>query len=155
MKEPVFIIKKPVFSRKRATFILLSFNILLFLISLFYAYLVFLAGDGEVVECAFKNIFHLYCPGCGGSRSVLFLFKLDFLLAFLSYPPIYVLLFFLIYLDSRAVISIVRNDNRYFASFNLNILLIIPAIILFHFFLRNIALVFFRYDFLGDIITKL
>ncbi|MBO5907550.1 MAG: DUF2752 domain-containing protein [Clostridia bacterium] len=145
--------KNKINQRKKALFLLIFINLSLLFLSLGYALVIHLSGEKYVVECAFKNIFGLYCPGCGGSRSVLYLYKLDFLSAFLAYPPIYLLLFFLVYLDTRAIISIAKDEPKYFSSFNLNILIIIPVFILVFFLLRNIALVVFGYDFLGDILT--
>lgn len=140
--------------RKRAAFLLIAVNALIFLLSASYAYLVYKAAGEEVIKCAFKRIFHIYCPGCGGSRALLYLFTLDFIRAFFAFPPIYVLLFFLIYLDIRAILSIVKNEKRYFSEFNLNILIVIPAFILLNFLVRNIFLCAFEYDFLGDIIKR-
>ena len=145
--------KKPSFKVK-AISLFIFINAFIFFISFIYALLVHTSEDGFVVECAFKNIFNLYCPGCGGSRALLYLFKLDFASAFFAYPPIYVLLFFLVYLDARAVVAIIKNQEGYFSSFNLNILIIIPASILVFFILRNLALLCFGYDYLGDILGK-
>ena len=40
--------------------------------------------------CRFSQTFHLYCPGCGGTRSVKHLLHFDLVRSFLSHPiPIY------------------------------------------------------------------
>lgn len=54
-----------------------------------------------MIPCLSKKLFGLPCPGCGGQRALLFLFKGDFSDAFWMYPAIYplIILGFLVILN--------------------------------------------------------
>ena len=48
-------------------------------------------GDGwlvKVPDCAFEVITGLYCPGCGGTRSAIALFRGRFIKSFLYHPAV-------------------------------------------------------------------
>lgn len=138
--------------RKRAIILIVLINALVVAVSVLYTLLADALTDGGVVICKFKETFNLYCPGCGGSRSLAHLLKFDFYSSFLSYPPMALFLFFFIDINLRAVMSVIRDDKRALSDFNLNWLILIPAVILAHFVIRNILLLVFGFDYLGDIL---
>ncbi len=95
---------------------------------------------------------HLYCTGCGGTRAIGALLRCDILNAFRLNPfvPIAAILF--ICYDLRAVIAIVRGEklvvkvhNAVWISVAVFLILMTAA--------RNIALVRFGYDPIGDLIA--
>ena len=137
--------------QKKTLLVFIFANLILLTVSALYAHIIAEAGGKDIVGCAMKRLFFIYCPGCGGSRSLLHLFRLDFISAFKLYPPMAVLLFFLIDIEVRALLSIVKDKPRYLASFKLSSLLIIPAVLLLHFFIRNLLLVEFGIDPIGDL----
>ena len=139
--------------QKRLLRIFLAVNITLFIISAVYAYIIDSADGKDIVGCTMKHMFHIYCPGCGGSRSLVFLFKLRLISAMRAYPPMFFLLFFLFDIDIRAALSIIKDDRKYIDSFKLNSLIIIPIVIMCHFIIRNILLIKFGVDPLGDLIA--
>jgi len=51
-----------------------------------------LAVKDYMLPCLNKRLFGFDCPGCGLQRSVLLLFKGEFLAAFQMYPAIYTLI---------------------------------------------------------------
>ncbi len=51
-----------------------------------------------MLPCLNKKIFGIECLGCGMQRSILLLFKGDFVAAFYMYPAIYPLLILLLFL---------------------------------------------------------
>lgn len=54
---------------------------------------IFILGAKDLMlPCLNKQLFGIDCPGCGLQRSVLLLFKGDFLGAFYMYPAIYPLI---------------------------------------------------------------
>ena len=63
------------------------------------------------------------------------------------------LLFFLIDIDLRSALSIVKDDPSYLRRFKLNYLLVIPIVLLIHFFIRNFLLIRYGIDPLGDLIN--
>ena len=137
--------------RNKMLFILVSVNLIFILLSALYAHEVHAAGGEGVVSCGFKHVFKLYCPGCGGSRSLVHLFYLDIISATLAYPPMPVLLFFYVDLNMRFSLAVTSYDTHYIKSFKLNRLIIIPVFILISFVIRNVLLVCLGIDYLGDL----
>ncbi len=137
--------------RNRLLIILISANILFILFAALYAHAVHTVGGEGVVSCNFKHIFKLYCPGCGGSRSLVHLFRLDVISATLSYPPAPIFLLFYVDLNMRFTLTAISCDTYYVKSFKPNRLIIIPVFILLSFVIRNALLLFFGIDYLGDL----
>lgn len=141
------------FKKRRFTvlFLFLFFNISLLLVSFFYSHLVenSISKGEEIFACAFKNTFNMYCPGCGGSRSLVSLLHFDLFKSLVLYPPLWVMIIFIIDIDARAVFSIIKDSISYIKSFRLNSIIIIPVSILLNFLLKNLLL-FFGIDLIGD-----
>lgn len=134
--------------RARRDFPFLLYCALLVLFSLFgFGYLALASRAPALFACAFARIAHLYCPGCGGSRAVYALLRLD-LPASLAANPIVLLggLTILYYGIALFLSSRGRARVRTFP------LLVLAALIVLHFILRNILLVAFGIDPLGDLI---
>ncbi len=71
------------------------------------------AGKLPKYPCAFLTITHMYCPGCGGSRALLAILKLNVLKSLLYNPAVVVGAVLLIYYEAGAIITLIRNDGRY------------------------------------------
>ena len=123
------------------------------IISVFYKVCTDIAiSEGrELIYCSFKHKFNLYCPGCGGSRSLSALLSFDIVRSFILFPALPVSVIILADLYVRAFISIIKNDEKYLKNFKFKLLIIIPFIIIVNFFVRNILL-FFGIDIIGDLI---
>ncbi len=132
-------------------------NLILISVSIVYSFMVLKAEkEGrEVIECFFKHTLFLYCPGCGGSRSLLYLLKFDIIKSFLYYPALPVAALIILDLDIRAAIAFIKNDVNPIKKFKANILLVIPILIFINFFVRNILLLGFGIDYLGDFLKEL
>lgn len=128
-------------------------NILLLAASLIYGAVVARAeAEGvDAVICICKSNLSIYCPGCGGSRSLLYLLRFDFLKSFIYFPALILCAIIILDVDVRAVISFIKNDSAALEKFNLNILISIPAVIILNFLIRNILL-FFGIDYIGDVL---
>lgn len=50
-------------------------------------------SDGKKLFCVFYKVMGLPCPGCGGTRALVSLFKLDFVSSFLYNPSVLYLVF--------------------------------------------------------------
>ena len=125
--------------------------LLLVIISVIYAVITHLSvtGEKEIIFCIFKEKFHLYCPGCGGSRSLLFLLTFDPVRSFIYFPALPVTVIILIDLYARVTLSFIKNDEKYIKGFRLNLLIAIPVALILNFFVRN-ALLISGVDLLGD-----
>lgn len=68
---------------------------LIFIIILVFFFLLFLSQE---LKCLFNELTGLFCPGCGITRMIIAILKLDFYQAFRYNPLIFMLLiFFIIY----------------------------------------------------------
>lgn len=140
--------------RKKIFIIFALANSLLLSVTLIYSYMInnAITEGYEVVECFFKHNFLFYCPGCGGSRSLFYLTKLDIIKSFIYYPPLPLSLLIIIDLDIRALISFIKNDSLPIKKFKPEILILIPIFIFLNFILRNFLLIVFGIDYIGDIL---
>lgn len=103
--------------------------------------------------CTFSRKTHLYCPGCGGTRAVRYFLKGDMLSSFLSNAiPVYtaiVLLRIWVALFHNTVMEKIRKGKKWTLFYRWEmwgILIVVAG----YFILRNVFLVLFGWDFLGD-----
>lgn len=141
--------------RKRIIFIFTLFNSLILLFTIGFC-LIFepksVLENSPSYTCLFQKRFGIYCPGCGGTRSLAYLLSFDFINSFIYYPPNIIGLLLIIYFNILLIISLKKDSlsllgkHRYFE------FLIIPVSILLNFVIRN-ALLYFGIDFIGDILV--
>ena len=131
--------------RKKSLACLAILNISAVGISLIYN---LLFERGAVGRCHFFTTFGLYCPGCGGSRSLNALLNFHPLRSFIYYPPILICALLLLFTDVYFIYSAARKKEF---KFNRKFLFIIPLSILISFVVRYILLLF-GIDPLGNIL---
>ncbi len=139
--------------RKRILAVLILSHIAALAVSVAYT-LLFVGtegGDAGIFACRFKELFNLYCPGCGGSRSLYYFLTFDFVRSFIYCPAILVTVVILLDIDVRAVIAFVKDDLAVLKRFHSWAFIIIPAVLLLNFAVRNILLLH-GVDYLGDVI---
>jgi len=101
-------------------------TILLFLIILIYYLVLYLLQ----ISCPIKEILKIPCPGCGVTRAILSLFKLD-LKGYMFYHPAGIIIIgsFLLYVYKDEIIRFINLKIYYFIIFlNLVIILIVYII---------------------------
>jgi hypothetical protein len=136
---------------KKRLFLLIFANVSVLIISLLYN-LVFKMTDGKAFECVFLKYVGIYCPGCGGSRSLNALLSFKFVRSFLLYPPILITSLMLLIYDIFLFFSIIRNDYSPMKRFGLKFVLIIPISIGITFILRTVLL-FMGFDLISFAMT--
>jgi hypothetical protein len=136
---------------KKRLFLLIFANVSVLIISLLYN-LVFKMTDGKAFECVFLTYVGIYCPGCGGSRSLNALLSFKFVRSFLLYPPILITSLMLLIYDIFLFFSIIRNDYSPMKRFGLKFVLIIPISIGITFILRTVLL-FMGFDLISFALT--
>lgn len=102
-------------------------------------------------DCAFKNTFHLYCPGCGGTRAVDALLHLRILSSFFYHPlVIYVVICFCFF---HIKIGLQLKKQNGDADIFINTACIFGALILVltFFVVRNLLLVYGGIDYIGEL----
>ena len=63
------------------------------------------------IPCIFHKITHLYCPGCGLTRMILEILKLNFYQAFRYNPLLFILLPFIIIYELIKYINWIQDKN--------------------------------------------
>ena len=140
------------FKMKRYLLYLFLINFFILLISLIYAgYTERCIQEGrDAVFCFVKERMKIYCPGCGGSRSLVALLHFDILKSFILFPALPISALMLLGFDILSLACIVREDFSLLNKFSPNLLLIIPITIFISFILKNLLLYFFGIDIIGD-----
>lgn len=103
-------------------------------------------------RCYFSRELHLYCPGCGGTRAMLALFDFDVVRSFLSNPmPVYaVILCVRMWVALLHNTLLIKEESRVWrVLYNWEAWGIL-VVIVGNFILRNVLLVLFHLDYLGD-----
>lgn len=100
--------------------------------------------------CRIRDVYHVYCPCCGGTRSVEALLNLHFLQS-LYYNPIVVLI--IADIITVFLLRILQKTNLHREPhYKIKIILNSAILIIWLIFslMRNILLIFFQIDMLGD-----
>ena len=129
------------------------YNGLLFILTLLYATAFRLSSalGKNVFSCKFLERTGIYCPACGGSRSLIYLLSFDFKESFLFFPPLIVSLVLITIVDFFVLFYLFSGNERYLKSIRLEILIVIPFSVILFFFIRFILL-FFGIDYIGDVL---
>ena len=88
-----------------------SIKILVILIILFIIFLYLNKQFSFFIPCIFHKITHLYCPGCGATRMVLSILKLDLYSAFKYNPFLFIISPFLIWYYIVYYINWIQNKT--------------------------------------------
>lgn len=99
--------------------------------------------------CVVHDLFHVYCPGCGGTRAM-FDFLQGHILQSLHHNPAVVLgLILIAYYELGAVVTLAKKDGRYYGCqiWPVYVYLVIVGI---YTVVRDILLVVAGIDLLGD-----
>ena len=100
--------------------------------------------------CLFSRHFHLYCPGCGGTRSIARLLKFDLIGSITANPiPAYSIAICLHVWIALFHNVVTKNKKNWRIIYNWEIIGIL-VVIAGNFILRNLLLVLFKIDLLGD-----
>lgn len=101
-------------------------------------------------ECYFRTHFHLYCPGCGGSRAAIALLQGN-ITESLRYNPI-TLLFLLdiILITLIVIVNHISGEKYTFSKLRLLYNVGFLVFIVFYFLLRNYLWLVHGIDLLGD-----
>ncbi len=69
-------------------------------------------GVFRLGECLYRQVLHIYCPGCGGTRALSSLVRFDFWEAFTYCPALFLFVLVVIWMDTWIVLSILRKQER-------------------------------------------
>ena len=101
--------------------------------------------------CGLKSFFHLYCPGCGGTRALEHLLHLRLIESLLCNPLVLFMAVCLIYYWLKTLIELIRQHGDAYFSIHLGFLWAFLIILVGFFFIRNFLLLQFGIDYLGEL----
>ena len=107
-----------------------------------------LLKDREEMQCAFYSLIGLYCPGCGGTRAVYSLLRLRIFDAIKYNITVPFGAFVYIYYNVRAFIAGLKNDTEYFKNQKYPLCIVLVAVLLLNFVLKNVLLLLFGIRFM-------
>ena len=103
------------------------------------------------IECIIASNFHMYCPGCGGTRSAWALLNFD-IISSVKYNisvPLLCLMYF--YYNVVLITAIIKNKKEYaFTKRDNLIMYIFLGVVILNFILKNFLLWGFDIDLLGN-----
>lgn len=109
-------------------------------------------SDFVNTTCGFAELLHLYCPGCGGTRSVYAMLRLDIVTSFLYHPLIAFLVVLFVEYYVGAIITMIKNNGKRYYYLRVWFCYVALGIIVLNFVLRNVLMVFWHIDPIGDLI---
>ena len=92
------------------------------------------------INCLFLLLFKLYCPGCGGTRSVLAFVSGEFFRSLCYFPPLWVAGLLILRMEIWAILSLLMHKPLFFARVRGRDLLWIAVSVVVWFLLRNALL---------------
>lgn len=118
------------FNKKKISYILL------FLLLLFYYYFLN-TYFGFYIPCIFHKITGLLCPGCGVSRMLLAMSRLDFISAFYFNPVIFCGLPFIIYMLLKQLFYYIIDNSLKITKVENILLILYLSILILYGIIRN------------------
>lgn len=129
---------------------LITVNIIVFICVLLFIAFSIISNRFGLTKCMFLNTFHLYCPGCGGTRALFALLRFDIVASIQYNPTVLAGIIVYLYYNIRALVEIKRKNEKYFSREKYYLIIIVVAIMIINFFLKNIIL-FNGIDVIGDV----
>ncbi|MBO4355632.1 MAG: DUF2752 domain-containing protein [Clostridia bacterium] len=116
--------------------------------------LYFLSKGGYSV-CLFKTLTRLYCPGCGGTRSLIELSHLHVLKSLMINPIPIVLIAYALFFEISYLQTIITKGNGFvntklFKRLSSVLSIALAVVIISFFVIRNVLLVLYHIDPVGD-----
>lgn len=102
--------------------------------------------------CSIHEILHLYCPGCGGTRAVYEFLNFHWIRSFCTHPLVLFIAVILVEYYIGAIVTLVRNDGKRYYYLRVWFCYAALGIVVLNTVLRNVLLVYFHYDYIGDLL---
>ena len=90
------------------------------------------------IPCPIHKIFHVYCPGCGVSRMLVSILKLDFVKAFNYNKLLFILFPFALFLYIEFIYSVIKKKEPLYKKIDNKVWYILIVILIIYAVLRNI-----------------
>ena len=124
--------------------IIANIAVLLFVIGFVIYSKYFTGKDGYV--CSLYTATHLYCPGCGGTRALYALARMDIISAIRYNIAVPFGVFVYLYYNVRGFIAAIKNNNEYFAKQKYILCIVLAAVLVLNFIVKNMLLLIWGID---------
>lgn len=139
---------------QKITFICISILLFLFLSFLLFYHITDMSFYNAEGTCGMKYLFHLYCPGCGGTRAIDMLLHGRIFQSLMYHPIIvYLALYFLSYYIPALLQFFGLWKKKINYMIYVYMLIGMLAVIVVHFVVRNVLLTGFGIDYIGECIS--
>ena len=95
----------------------------------------------HIIRCSFHALTGLYCPGCGGTRAVVYLFKGDILRSFRFHPFVLYCICFYILFMVKGTWAYIFNQNKGYMKFRMWYVYAGVVVLLVQFLVKNYLLI--------------
>ena len=102
------------------------------------------------MPCPFHELFHIYCPGCGGTRALFELFQGHILESLYCNPAVFLGLILILYYEIGAIVTIIKNNGKCYYYQKGKLIYGYLIIVTLFTVVRNYLLVGMKIDMLGD-----
>ena len=102
-------------------------------------------------SCPMHDFFHIYCPFCGGTRAVDELLHFRFIPAMRCHPVVVLFLGLVLVWDVLAWVRLIRGRNPWSVPVPRPLALTVAGVFVGYWILRNVLLIGFGVDPLGDL----
>lgn len=101
-------------------------------------------------DCLMHELFHIYCPGCGGTRAIMALLAGDVLKSLVCNPAVVVGLILVLYYEVGVIVTLIRRNGKYYFLRKLWLIYGYLGMIIVYGVVRDYLLVSGICDLLGD-----
>lgn len=102
------------------------------------------------MPCPFHELFHIYCPGCGGTRALFELLHGHILQSLYYNPAVFLGLLLILYYEAGAIITIIKNNGKCYYYQKGKLIYGYLIIVALFTVIRAYLLVVMKIDMLGD-----
>lgn len=102
--------------------------------------------------CFFHEVLHVYCPGCGGTRAVYELLHLKLWRSFIDHPLVPFTAAILLEYYIGEIITLIRHNGKRYYYLRVWFCYAALGIIIVNFILKNVLLICFHIDLVGDLL---
>lgn len=102
------------------------------------------------VPCVFHDVFHMYCPGCGGTRALFALLHGNLLESIWCNPAILLGALLVLYYELGVLLTLWRKNGKRYYSTSLLLPVLYLVVVLIFSLVRNYVLLAYEFDMLKD-----
>lgn len=104
------------------------------------------------VPCGLVTIFHIYCPGCGGTRALFAMLHGHFMESLYYNPAVVLGALLVIYYEVAVIVTLVKNNGKIYYYRKATLVYIYLVIVFGYAIIRDVLLLWKGIDMLGNIL---